>query len=212
MSQTLHACVPLPRQGEGTGEGKMHVGTHFLTGWLVALPKGDLSPRERGAIAFAGVAPDLDGLGLLVDKVNGWRGGESIYYETWHHVLAHNLGGALLFAAASAAMTRKGHRVTVALLAFLSTHLHLVFDLIGAKGSDGSHWPIPYLAPFSQAWQLEWSGQWYFNSWQNTTILAVVLLLTLWGAWKYGRSPIGLFSAGADAQLTATLKARFGEA
>ena len=74
----------------------MHIGTHFLAGWMVAVPKGDLTPRERSAIAFAGVAPDLDGLGLLVDKVNGWLGGESFTYERWHHVLAHNLGAALL--------------------------------------------------------------------------------------------------------------------
>lgn len=188
----------------------MHVGTHFLAGWLTSLPADDLSPRERGAIALAGVAPDLDGLGLLVDKVNGWRGSESIYYETWHHVLAHNLGGALLFAAASAAVARKGHRASVAALALLSTHLHLFFDLIGAKGSDGSHWPIPYLAPFSQAWQLEWSGQWYFNSWQNTSILALLLFLTMWGGWKYGRTPVVLFSKHGDAQVVAALRGRFG--
>ena len=190
----------------------MHVGTHFLTGWLVALPKGDLTMRERGAIACAGVAPDLDGLGLLVDKVNTWRGGESIYYETWHHVLAHNLGAALVFAAVAAALAQQGQRRSVALLALLSTHLHLFFDLLGSRGTDGSQWPIPYLAPFSQAWQLTWSGQWMFNSWQNTTIIAVVLLLTLYGAWKYGRSPVGLVSEAADAQLTTTLRARFGSA
>ena len=141
----------------------MHVGSHFLAGWLTSLPAEGLTPRERGAIAIAGVAPDLDGLGLLVDKVNGWRGSESIYYETWHHVLAHSVGGALLFAGVAAAFARAGKRLQVALLTFLSTHLHLLFDLLGSKGSDGSQWPIPYLAPFSQAWQLEWSGQWYFN-------------------------------------------------
>lgn len=197
----------------------MHVGTHFLTGWLVALPQGgslaplgtSLTMRERGAIACAGVAPDLDGLGLLVDKVNEWRGGESLYYETWHHVLGHNLGAALLFSAACAAAAGRGRRRIVAGLAFLSAHLHLLFDLAGSRGTDGSQWPIPYLAPFSQAWQLTWSGQWTFNSWQNTTIIAVVLLLTLYGAWKYGRSPVGLLSTQADVQLTTALRARFGE-
>jgi inner membrane protein len=190
----------------------MHVGTHFLSGWLVALPKEGLTPRERGAIALAGVAPDLDGLGLVVDKVNQWMGRESIYYEEWHHVLAHNLGGALFFAALVAGLARRGRRLTVSLLAFLSVHLHLLFDLMGSKGSDGSQWPIPYLAPFSQAWQLTWSGQWQFNSWQNTTILAVVLLLVVRGAWKYRRSPVGLISQRADDEFVATLKRRFGGA
>ena len=188
----------------------MHVGTHFLAGWLVAAPKEGLSPRERGAIAFAGVAPDLDGLGLLVDKVNGWRGHESFYYETWHHVLAHNIGGALLFSGICAAVARKGRRRTVALLAFASVHLHLFFDLLGSKGGDGSQWPIPYLSPFSQAWQLTWRGQWVFNSWQNTTILALLLGATLWAAWNYGRSPVSLLSHRWDAEVVAALRARFG--
>ena len=188
----------------------MHVGTHFLTGWLVALPNEGLTPRERGAIALAGVAPDLDSLGLVVDKVNQWMGRESIYYEQWHHVLAHNLGGALFFAAVAAGLARRGNRRAVALLTFISVHLHLLFDLMGSKGSDGSQWPIPYLAPFSQAWQLTWSGQWQFNSWQNTTLLAVVLMLVVWGAWKYGRSPVGLVSERGDDEFVAALKRRFG--
>ena len=188
----------------------MHVGTHFLAGWMVAVPKGDLTPRERGAIAFAGVAPDLDGLPILLDKFNGWRGHETFYYETWHHVLAHNLGGAIVFSAVCAAIARKGHRRTVAALAFLSVHLHLFFDLLGSQGADGSQWPISYLSPFSQAWQLTWSGQWRFNSWQNTTILAALLIATLWAAWRYGRSPVGLVSAKGDAEFVRTLRTRFG--
>ncbi len=188
----------------------MHVGTHFLAGWLVAVPKGDLTPREQGAIAFAGVAPDLDGLGILVDKVNGWVGRESFTYETWHHVLAHNLGAAIVFSAVVAALARPGHRRAVAALAFLSVHLHLAFDLLGSQGADGSQWPIPYLSPFSQAWQLTWSGQWRFNSWQNTTIIAILLVATLWAAWKYGRSPVGLVSANGDAAFVRTLRNRFG--
>lgn len=189
----------------------MHIGTHFLAGWLVGVKHRELIPRELGAVAFVGVAPDLDGTPLLLDKLNAYMGHESFYYERWHHVLAHNIGAALLFAAVAAAIARKGHRRVVFLLALYSAHLHLFFDLIGSKGADGSHWPIPYLSPFSQAWQLEWQGQWLFNSWQNTTLLALLLLGTLAGAWKYGRSPVGLFSAKGDAQLTATLRARFGE-
>ena len=189
----------------------MHIGTHFLAGWMVAVPKGDLTPRERGAIAFAGVAPDLDGLPILVDKVNALLGRESFYYETWHHVLAHNLGAAIVFASVVAGLARRGHRRVVFLLAFLSVHLHLFFDLLGSQGADGSQWPIPYLSPFSQAWQLTWSGQWRFNSWQNTTILGVLLVATLWAAWKYGRSPVALVSPKGDQQVVAALRARFGE-
>jgi inner membrane protein len=188
----------------------MHVGTHFLAGWLAALPRGDLTYRERGAIACAGVAPDLDGLPIVIDKLNALAGRETYLYETWHHVLAHNLGATMVFSVACAAIAGAGRRRTVALLAFLAVHLHLLFDLMGSRGTDGSQWPIPYLAPFSQTLQLTWSGQWMFNSWQNTAIIALVLGLTLWGAWKYGRSPVGLFSPAGDAAFTATLRARFG--
>ena len=190
----------------------MHIGTHFLAGWLTGVSRRELTPRELGAIAFASVAPDLDGLGLLVDKVSGWLGRESFTYETWHHVLAHNLGGVIVFSAACAALARKGHRSTVAALAFLSVHLHLFFDLLGSQGADGSQWPIPYLSPFSQAWQLTWSGQWRFNSWQNTTILGVLLVAALWAAWKYGRSPVVLLSAKWDTEVVGALRKRFGEA
>ena len=189
----------------------MHIGTHFLAGWLVGVSQRDLTARELGAIAFAGVAPDLDGLPLLVDKIGALLGRETFYYERWHHVLAHNLGAALVFSAIVAALARRGRRVRVALFAFLSVHLHLFFDLIGSKGADGSHWPIPYLSPFSQAWQLQWSGQWMFNSWQNTTIVAVLLVLTVWTAWKYGRSPVVLVSQKADEQVVAALRVRFGD-
>ncbi|MEO6066973.1 MAG: metal-dependent hydrolase [Gemmatimonadales bacterium] len=188
----------------------MHIGTHFLAGWLVGVSQRDLTPGELGAIAFAGVAPDLDGLPLLVDKIGALLGRETFYYERWHHVLAHNLGAALVFSAVVAALARHGHRAKVALFAFLSVHLHLFFDLIGSKGADGSHWPIPYLSPFSQVWQVEWRGQWMFNSWQNTTILAALLVLTVWTAWKYGRSPVVLVSQKADEQVVAALRSRFG--
>jgi len=45
----------------------------------------------------------------------------------------------------------------VALLAFVSFHLHLAEDILGSRGPDGYQWPIRYLKPFSQAAEFAFS-------------------------------------------------------
>jgi hypothetical protein len=86
------------------------------------------------------------------------------------------------------------HSWLTALLVFISFHLHLLCDLIGARGPDGDQWPIPYLKPFSNSIQLSWHDQWALNAWQNFVITGVLLAATLWIAWKYGSSPVELVS------------------
>lgn len=186
----------------------MHIGTHFFAGWLVAASVPGLTRRERGLITFAGVAPDLDGLGFIVEELTANASHPLPWYSLYHHVLAHNLGVALLVAVMTYALAKR--RVAAALLAFLSFHLHLLLDLIGSRGGDGYQWPIPYLAPFSQSWQLAWSGQWWVGAWQNTVATFVFVFATVYLAWRLGYSPVGLFSPKADAAFVATLRARFG--
>ena len=53
-------------------------------------------------------------------------------------------------------------------LAALSFHLHLLGDIIGAKGPEGYQWPIPYFQPFSNSLQITWEGQWAINAWPNS--------------------------------------------
>ncbi len=86
------------------------------------------------------------------------------------------------------------HPWLTALLVFISFHLHLLCDLIGARGPDGDQWPIPYLKPFSNSVQLAWHGQWALNAWQNFAITGFLLLVTFWIARKYGSSPVELVS------------------
>ena len=76
----------------------MHVGTHFFAGWLVASTAKDLTPRERGLIAFAGVAPDLDGLGIIGELATRNSAHPVTWYSDYHHVLGHNIGFALFVA------------------------------------------------------------------------------------------------------------------
>lgn len=92
---------------------------------------------------------------------------------------------------------------------FISFHLHLLGDLIGARGPDGEQWPIPYLSPFSTAWHWTWSGQWALNAWPNMAITASVIAFALWSAWKRGFSPLEMISARADRAFVAALRNRF---
>jgi hypothetical protein len=101
------------------------------------------------------------------------------------------------------------HPGLTAFLVFISFHLHLLCDLIGARGPDGDQWPIPYLKPFSNAVQLTWHGQWALNAWQNFVITGLFLVATFWIAWRYAASPLELVSQPANQALARTLRQRF---
>src|SRR6185503_4507133 len=122
----------------------VHPPTHALVGWGVANLAPSLDRRGRALAFFASVIPDLDGLAIL--------GGPEAY-QRWHRILCHNVTFAAVCTVAAAAAARPGQRLTVALLVLLNFHLHLVCDLLGSAGPDGSLWGIPYLQPLS-AWQL----------------------------------------------------------
>lgn len=101
------------------------------------------------------------------------------------------------------------HPWITALLVFVSFHLHLLCDLVGARGPDGYQWPIPYLKPFSSAAQLAWHGQWALNGWQNFVITGLLLAATLWIAWRFETSPLELVSESTNRAFTRTLRQRF---
>jgi inner membrane protein len=98
------------------------------------------------------------------------------------------------------------HPGLTAFLVFISFHLHLLCDLIGARGPDGDQWPIPYLKPFSNSVQLAWHGQWVLNAWQNFVITGLLLLATFWIAWKYGNSPVELVSERGNRKFVLVLR------
>ena len=95
-------------------------------------------------------------------------------------------------------------------MAFISFHLHLLGDVIGARGPDGYQWPIPYWWPFSDRWQWSWDGQWALNAWQNFAITIPLLIFAIWLAWKAGRSPLEIVSERANAAFVTALRGRFG--
>ena len=182
--------------------------THGLIGWTLA-SSIKVTPRERAMVTLAGLVPDVDGLGLVVDMINKMMGKTTDYWGEYHHILGHNLGLALL--CTGGALIAAKHRVKTALLVFVSFHLHLLADVVGARGPDGFQWPIPYFYPFSDTVQLTWEGQWPLNGWPNILITVLLLAWMFYCAWRKGLSPLGLVSNRAEQQLIATLRGRFGE-
>lgn len=186
----------------------MHVVTHIFAGWLLADETG-LAHRDKALVAWASVAPDADGLGVVVDLANDILGrAGTTYYETYHHYLGHGLLGAAVTTAlvyAGALNKRK-----TALFALLSFHLHLLMDIFGSRGSNPIDiWPINYLAPFSLTPRVAWSGQWPLTGWQNTTITIILMLVCIITAVRRGRSPVSMFSRRADLEFVKVLRRRF---
>jgi len=160
-------------------------------------------------VTMAGIIPDFDGAGLLLDLFSHGPGQQSSLWDRYHHVLGHNIGfGLLLCLLAFAFSTRR--RVTT-LLVFLSFHLHLLGDLVGSKGPDGYQWPIPYLQPFSDAWQWIWAGQWQLNAWPNFAVTFVTGFFMFYFAWRRGVSPLEIVSLKANDVFVGTLRNRFGQ-
>jgi hypothetical protein len=185
----------------------MNVIEHFFIGWCIANTVPNLSDRERTIVTVAAVIPDLDGLGMLVELPTRNTAHPLLWWTDYHHVLAHNIGFAILVALGSWLLS--SNRVKTTTLAVVSFHSHILGDIVGARGPDGYQWPIPYFLPFSRMPELSWDGQWALNGWQNFVITGLALSLTLVLAWRRGYSPVGIFSKRADREFVKTLRARF---
>ena len=181
--------------------------THLLASWTIA----EATTQDRGErlwICLAGIAPDIDGLGMAIDLWNELSGNQlTQWYPTYHHFLFHGLFGALVTVAmARAAGVR---RLKALMLVFLSFHLHLFCDLVGARGPAAYDiWVIHYLGPFTREGTFWWSHQWPLNGWPNFLITVALLSWTLTRAIKNGASPVSLVSRGWDAIVVETLRQR----
>src|SRR4051812_1148994 len=119
--------------------------THFFIGWIAASAAPSLTKRERAMVTWASVVPDVDGLGIIAERLTQRSTHPLNWWSDYHHVLGHNIGFALAVTIVAGIFARQ--RMTTALLVFISFHLHLMADLVGARGPDGDQWPIPYLLP-----------------------------------------------------------------
>lgn len=183
--------------------------THFLVGWT-ALEKAQGADRDRALVVLAGLAPDLDGLGVVVEFAARMLGlGETNYYLDYHRVWGHGLPAALVFSTVVAVLAAS--RLRAALGAFIAVHLHLLCDLLGSRGPGAEDiWGIAYFSPLADTPYFEWTGQWELISWQNTLITGVLLGWIVWRGIRAGYTPLRLTSAKADAQVVVALRKRFG--
>ena len=179
--------------------------THLLASWVIAAKTTD-NPRDCRLVTLAGILPDVDGLGLVVDlatKALGYKG--THLYWRYHHVLLHGAFGAILIAGLLACFARQRWRV--GLLALVVFHLHLLCDFIGSRGpSPEDLWPILYFAPFDKNLLWVWRGQWRLDGWQNRVICISLFLSALWLAPVWGHSFVGVFNRRVDGVFVAVLR------
>jgi len=181
--------------------------THFLVSWTVVGASG-LKRRERAAVALAGIAPDLDGLGIIPELLTRRSAHPLPWFSEYHHVLGHNLGFAIIVTLAGFLFAR-AQRWKTMVLVFVSFHLHLLGDVVGARGPDGYQWPIPYLLPFSHRLDIVWHGQWALNAWPNFVITGIGLVIMFVIARNQGYSPLEIVSKRADVAFVAAVRQRF---
>ena len=179
--------------------------THLLASWLIAAKSTD-NPRDCRLVTLAGILPDADGLGLLVDWIGPKFGmPHTDYYGHYHHFLLHGGFGAVLISLVLAGFARRRWRV--ALLALLVFHVHLLCDLVGSRGpAPADLWSIYYLGPFSWRHALLWRGQWRLDGWFNRYLTVALFFWALWLAVPLGHSVLGVFNRRADAVFVAVLR------
>ncbi len=181
--------------------------THFLVGWT-ALERAQATDRDKALVVLAGLAPDLDGLGIIVDFATRTLGlAETNYYQEFHRIYGHGLPAALVISAVVASLATS--RARAAFCAFIAVHLHFLCDILGSRGKGAEDiWGIAYLSPLADKPVFEWSGQWELIGWQNTLITVVLLTWTFARGIRTGYTPLRLASRKADAQVVATLRKR----
>ncbi len=184
--------------------------THLLASWVIGAKATD-NARDCRLVALAGILPDADGLGLLVDAANRALGGpRTLFYEHYHHYLLHGAFAGVLIATSVTCFARRKWRV--ALLALAVVHLHLLCDLVGSRGPDPVDlWPIFYLGPFSKDPMWIWNGQWPLDSWFNRLLTVVLFGWALWLAVPRGYSFVGVFSRRLDQTFVRVLRKWHGD-
>lgn len=187
--------------------------THGLAAWvLLANAPRETTRRERVIITVGGLIPDVDGVGAVPDVLTRWFTDEPTrFFHEYHHDLHTALFAAVATLGAAALATGDlARRATTAALFCLAFHLHLVCDVVGSRGPDGSIWDVPYLRPFTEAHHWEWSGQWRLDGWQNVVITIALLAVTGVIAARRGRTIVEVVSTRADAAVVEVVQRRLG--
>lgn len=179
--------------------------THLLVSWI-GLEQWQVSQRDKALVVAAGLVPDVDGLGILIDFANRILGfSETEYYQSFHRIYGHGLPAAILVVILASVVGAR--KLSIAFWTFVSFHLHLLCDVIGARGTTlDDIWGIYYLGPFVTTYEFRWAGQWPLVGWQNTMITVALLGILMLRATSCGYSPVGLVSQRVDQAFIITLR------
>jgi len=122
-------------------------------------------------------------------------------YADYHHYLLHNV----MFGAAVTAISARwiGARPVSLALVFVAFVLHLAGDYCGS----GPGWPLWPFLPFADTMYL-CRGAWNLTSWQNTTITAIALAITVWIAARRGYTPLETLAPATDGIVVSALRLR----
>ncbi len=179
--------------------------SHLLASWIIAAKTTD-NTRDCRLATLAGILPDVDGLGLIVDLAGpafGLR--PTQLYARYHHYLLHGAFGAVVIIGVLACFAKRPLRV--ALIALVLFHLHLVCDLVGSRGpAPEDLWAIYYFGPFDRDPMWLWKGQWRLDGWQNKLIFVGLFGWAMWLATGVGHSFVGVFNRRLDAVFVGVLR------
>ncbi|MEK7780353.1 MAG: metal-dependent hydrolase [Verrucomicrobiota bacterium] len=185
----------------------MSPGAHFIASWLIG-SVATKNPRDRKLITLAGIVPDVDGLGMVVDVAKGMFSDQPTtyhYYQKFHHILCHGWPAALVICGLLACFA--GNRWRTFCFCLLTFHLHLLCDLLGSRGpSSADLWPICYGEPLFRQPAWFWKGQWRLDGWQNLTIFVLIFFGSLWQSVRMGNSFVEVFSRKADEVFVRVLR------
>ena len=153
--------------------------------------------RDKRLVVLAGIAPDIDGIGIVVDFGTRIFGiAETNFYQNWHRLYGHSIFAALAIAAAVFMLADR--KFLAAIFAFLNVHLHLLCDIVGSRGTTSQDiWGIYYLSPLSN-WEISWNNQWPLAGWQNMLISIILLSIAFHRGTHIGYSPVAIFSSRGD--------------
>jgi hypothetical protein len=179
--------------------------THLFGSWLIAA-KTTGNPRDCRLVALAGILPDADGLGLVLDLATAALNDKpTAYYHQYHHYLLHGAFGAVVLTGLLTCFARQRWRVAV--LSLVVFHLHLLCDFIGSRGpSPEDLWPIFYFGPFYKDPMWIWKGQWRLDGWQNKLVFLALFAWAIKLTLAHGRSVVGVFSQRADSVVVGVLR------
>jgi inner membrane protein len=171
----------------------MHLPTHFFLSWAVAEVK-PLSFRDRWLVAMTGIAPDLDGLGII-------QGVES--FQKWHHTFGHALPSGICILTIAILLSKQ--KSLVPWLCLGTYYLHILCDFFGSGGPEGSSWPILFFWPVSDVAYYS-PYQWELNSPINITITILAILALIFLGARRERTPMELFSKSLDQKIVEVFK------